>query len=87
MDRRYSSICQFTLDQDSIILHNSSAAPQEEAPPDQFYTLISRVAFVRKTLDCIKVTTPEGQSVIHCPPQLLFTTLTVSEGRPAESIE
>lgn len=38
-------------------------------------------------MDCIRVTSPDGQSELRCPPQYLFTTLTVSEGRPVESIE
>jgi hypothetical protein len=55
--------------------------------PEQYYTLIDKVAFVKKTMDCIRVTSPDGQSELHCPPQYLFTTLSVSEGRPVESIE
>lgn len=38
-------------------------------------------------MDCIKITTPEGQSELNCPPQYLFSTLYVSEGIPVENIK
>jgi hypothetical protein len=60
---------------------------QANAAPDEFYTLVEKIAFVRKTKDCLRVTTPDGQSELNCPPQYLFSTLTVSEGRPADCLE
>ena len=85
-DRRHSLIEQYTLEHESIIMKGSNDNLPENPSPEQYYTLIDKIAFVKKTMDCIRVTSPDGQSELHCPPQYLFTTLTVSEGRPVESI-
>lgn len=55
--------------------------------PSEYYTLVDGVAFVKKTGDCLRVTTPDGQSEVNCPPQFLFSTLSVSEGKPVDCIE
>lgn len=59
---------------------------EPETVAKDYYTLVDKVAFVRKTQDRIKVTTPEGQSELKCHPQYLFSTLTVSEGLPADCL-
>lgn len=48
---------------------------------------MDRIAFVKKTMDCLRVTAPDGQSEINCQPQFLFSTLSVSEGKPVDCIE
>lgn len=85
-ERKHSSILQFTLDHESMIVKATS----EGAPAgtqEQYYTLVEKIALVRKTMDCLKITSPDGQSELHCPPQFLFSTLTVSEGKPADCLE
>lgn len=84
-ERRHSSVLQFTLDHESMIVKPETTTQKEG--PEEYYTLVDKVAFVRKTKDCLRVTTPEGQSELNCPPQYLFSTLTVSEGKPADCIE
>lgn len=61
-DRRHSSILQFTLDHESIIVKGPNDNLSDNPNPEQYYTLIDKVAFVRKTMDCIRVTSPDGQS-------------------------
>jgi len=61
-DRRHSSILQFTLDHESIIIKGNGESQSGGPSPEQYYTLIDKVAFVRKTMDCIRVTSPDGQS-------------------------
>lgn len=86
-DRRHSSVLQLTLDYESIIIRASSDAQSEPRSPENYYTLIDKLAFIRKTMDCIRITSPDGQSELHCPPHNTFTTLSISEGRPVEIIE
>jgi hypothetical protein len=85
-ERRHSSILQFTLDHESVIIRGISETQNVNPTPDKYYTLIDKVAFVKKTMDCIRVTSPDGQSELHCQPKFLFSTLTVSEGRPVEAM-
>jgi hypothetical protein len=77
-DRRHSTIEQFTLEHESIILKGPNDNLPANPSPEQYYTLIDKVAFVKKTMDCIRITSPDGQSELHCPPQYLFTTLSIS---------
>lgn len=58
--RRPSSIIQFTLDVESIIIRGSECEAANNA--DQFYVLIDKVAVVKKTMDCIRVYGPEGST-------------------------
>ena len=50
-----------------------------------FYTLIDKVFFVRKTMDKIKVASPHSESELNCPYKSLLSTLYLSEGLPLES--
>ena len=72
-----------TFDAESIVIKGSDSG----ALSKEYYTLIDKLAFIKKTKDEIRITSPDGHSVVNCTPPLIFCTLSVAEGRPIEVIE
>lgn len=83
-NRGNSSIEQMTIDHESMIVKDVALNNKEAG---DFYMIAEKVAFLRKTGDCLKVNMPDGQSEIHCGPQHLFSVITISEGKPADCLE
>lgn len=54
---------------------------------DNFYTLIDKVYFIRKSMDTIKVSSPHGESELNCPVNSIVSTFYLTEGLPLESIK
>ncbi len=83
MDRKQSSILGSSFEPSSLIIKT----PLEEMNLDMnnYYTLIDRVAFVKKSQDSLKVTFPNKKSEINCPPQFMLSTLYITEGVPLDS--
>ena len=77
---------QFTLDPQSVIFKEPGELNSENPPPEEFYTLIDKMAFVRRTKDCIRILTPEGSSELNCGHKFKISTLSVMEGRPIETL-
>ena len=78
-----NSILQMTIDHESIIKEGEIGRKKDE----DYYTIAEKVAFLRKTGDSLKVNMPDGQSVLHCNQQHIFSVLCISEGKPADCIE
>ena len=50
-----------SLDSSTIVIRNpKSICKEDRNNGEEFYTLIDRVVFVRKSMDCIKVSSPYG---------------------------
>lgn len=62
-DRKTSSILQSYIDTSSILIINPrSTINPNSIDSAEYYTLIDKVAFVKKTADRLKVMTPAGSS-------------------------
>lgn len=72
-----------TIDHESIIRETELSSKKAE----EYYTIAEKVAFLKKTGDSVKVNMPDGQSVLNCSPQHIFSVLCISEGKPADYIE
>ncbi len=60
---RGSSILHSYIDTSSLLIINSRSKIQPNAiDRADYYTLIDKIAFVKKTADKLKVTTPAGSS-------------------------
>jgi hypothetical protein len=75
---------QLTIDHGSMIVKDNEVKDNQTG---DFYMIAEKVAFLRKTGDRLKVTTPDGQSEINCAPPHLYSVLTISEGKPADCLE
>ena len=74
-----SSILQMTLDHENMIFKEGDPDKEKEkVKKDGFYTIAEKVAFLKKTGDSLKVNMPDGQSILHCSQQHVFSVLTIS---------
>ena len=66
-------------------LNERACVPKEGKA--NFYTLIDKVYFIRKSMDSIRVSSPHGESELNCPVNNIVSTFYLTEGLPLESIK
>jgi len=71
-----------TIDHESIL--KEADVPNKKSK--DYYVMMENKAFLKKTGDSLKVNMPDGQSILHCNQQHIFSVLSISEGKPVDCL-